>query len=678
MSVLLDALKKAAEEKKSSNSEKPSDEIKLDENQIVDESEINPEISSKDDDKVVADSTNTSDSLPSFEFKLSDTDNGSDKQNEVFDPDLIDSSNSSTVSQTQNNEISNESIKNESFEDIALSSDNDHIDLLSANELTQTDNFNKEAETQIDNGFDISNKTPSLDIVDSQLETNSDEVELASSDQDSDDSFNELDSLIDTLGIDETVASPLKLAGEEKAQAKTTSKLSLGGEPTPPTSRASLGLGETEALQDLQNEGPKNNKDLGMDSFDWSLDNLPGYNTDQSAPTASNTSSSPEFNPILVSGSNTPPKPKTKKVASSSGLFLTLFVFLLFVVIGFYGIVYYQEQNEQLEKSMRKYNIAALDIKPKTQPNAINYQSENKATKGQDDVVVVVPKKIEKVDDSTDNQTDLNAANNNLNDDKSAPADAQPIQTVTQTVTQAVTNKKPNAVSPTTKTQVKYKGNEAIKAKPASSRKVTQDKKIVKVEINKTKSLVAEAYDSYNSGNYAKAANLFKQLLAKDPKNTKALLGLGGIAVINGNYVSAVNYYDQILKNTPNNLFALEAIANLSGKVPLNAEWDKQLFKMAEIYPNSAVLQNACGNSYAKRNNWIAAQQNYFNAIVAKPNNPDYMLNLAVSYDHLGKYELASQYYTKALAFVGKSKVGFNPQSVKARLISIRQLMIKG
>ena len=677
MSVLLDALKKAAEEKKSSNSEKSSDEIKLDQNLIVDESEINPETTAKDDAEVVVESSNASESLPNFEFKLSDTDHNISEQKEVFDPDLIDNSISSTASQAENNDISNDGIENESFEDVALSNNNDHVDLMSDNESNQIESFNIEAETQVDSGLEKLDENPSLDIVNSQVETNSAEVDLASSDQDSDNSFNELDSLIDTLGIDETVAPPLKLAGEENTQAKPTSKLSLGSEPTLPTSKASLGLNEAE-LGDLQDNGPNDNKDFGLDSFDWSLDNLPGYTDNQTGSTPKKAASSPELNPILVSGSNTPPKPKPKKVASSSGVFLSLFVFLLFVVIGFYGIVYYQEQNEQLEKSMRKYNIAALDIKPKTQPNAINYQSENQATKGQDDVVVVVPKKLEKIDDSTVSQDDVGEANNQPNDDNASSVNPQASQSVTQAVVKTVPKNKPSSVSPSKSTQVRYKGNEAIKAKPASSRKVTQDKKIVKVEINKTKSLVAEAYDSYNSGNYAKAANLFKQLLAKDPKNTKALLGLGGIAVINGNYVSAVNYYDQILKNTPNNLFALEAIANLSGKVPLNAEWDKQLFKMAEIYPNSAVLQNACGNSYAKRNNWIAAQQNYFNAIVAKPNNPDYMLNLAVSYDHLGKYELASQYYTKALAFVGKSKVGFNPQSVKARLISIRQLMIKG
>jgi Flp pilus assembly protein TadD len=81
------------------------------------------------------------------------------------------------------------------------------------------------------------------------------------------------------------------------------------------------------------------------------------------------------------------------------------------------------------------------------------------------------------------------------------------------------------------------------------------------------------------------------------------------------------------------------------------------------------------GNLYASNNDWLAAQEYYFNAYALDMNNPDFTANLAISLDRLGKYPLAGQYYTQTLALAGATQVSFNVSDIKNRLISIRQFM---
>jgi len=293
------------------------------------------------------------------------------------------------------------------------------------------------------------------------------------------------------------------------------------------------------------------------------------------------------------------------------------------------------------------------------------------------DVLVVVPNKQSQTSDNLSSvtpastQEELLVLSEASSGDEKKPEDNKEIKS-----TPSVAKTKATVVKPSKTTKV-YTSKAVAKAN-TSKLPVSKSGKTPVVKINKTKSLLADAYDAYRVGNYGKAAVHFQNALNSDSKNIHAYLGLGAIDVINKNYSSAVRSYEKVLSLEPNNLNALEAIANLSGLVPLNEEWERQLFTMAEIYPKSAVLQNACGNSFARKNDWLAAQQNYFNAHANMPQNPDYMVNLAVSYDHIGEYKLASQYYTQAMAYVGKTKVSFDTNQVKARLVSIRQLAMKG
>jgi len=509
------------------------------------------------------------------------------------------------------------------------------------------------------------------------------------------------------------------------------------------------------------------------DGFEWSMDDLPGYQSDGESASKSklaDNSDSLSTNPIFVSGANTPPPPKPEGVSSSTKMFVSLVVALFFVLIGFYGIIYYQEQSDDLEQSMMKYNIATLQIKPPVEEKASQPIVEKEPTPQSTDTLVVVPETTVPVETETVVESEaqpiietegmpsepsaplpdqVEEAEARVTADQASPVVTQPevefveegiandgkteevspateevqlakledtvlssSEVVVQPITKPVVDvvRKPVAVVETKPVEPRPRITEKRVEKPVERRitkrealpKKTYEPKVVSrptpavrepvqrakvsplnsqlpvVKVNKTKSLLAQGYEHYNAGKYQMASYSFKQALGSQPRNVNALMGLGAVETVGRSFVSALGYYEQVLDIEPNNLSALEAIANLSNTVPLNTEWDKELVEMAKVYPRSAILHNASGNAYAKKREWLAAQDSYFKAVVNSPNNPNYMVNLAVSYDHLGKYDLASQYYTQALAYVGIKKVSFDPVQVKARLVSIRQLALKG
>ncbi len=87
--------------------------------------------------------------------------------------------------------------------------------------------------------------------------------------------------------------------------------------------------------------------------------------------------------------------------------------------------------------------------------------------------------------------------------------------------------------------------------------------------------------------------------------------------------------------------------------------------------PDSAAAWSALGAMHASQARWGDAQQAWFEAYRLDPDDPDHAYNLAVSLDHLGKLELARQFYEKALAAVGQRPANFAAARVRARLAEL-------
>ena len=181
---------------------------------------------------------------------------------------------------------------------------------------------------------------------------------------------------------------------------------------------------------------------------------------------------------------------------------------------------------------------------------------------------------------------------------------------------------------------------------------------------------VAAGYAALAEGNVEVARDQYSRALASDATNRDALLGMATIALRGGNSNAAQGLYQRVLEIHPRDAYATAQLLTLrSGSEAAGAESRvKSLLANEPDKAGAAPLHFALGNQMAAQNRWPEAQQAYFNAFAAEPDNPDYCFNLAVSLDHIRQPKLAFEHYARALELAQKRRPGFDVARAKARL----------
>ena len=181
---------------------------------------------------------------------------------------------------------------------------------------------------------------------------------------------------------------------------------------------------------------------------------------------------------------------------------------------------------------------------------------------------------------------------------------------------------------------------------------------------------VAAGYASLAEGNVEAARDHYARALAGDASNRDALLGMATIALRSGNTNAAQGMYQRVLEIYPRDPYASAQLSALrSGSDAAGAESRvKSLLANESDRVGAAPLHFALGNQMAAQNRWPEAQQAYFNAFAAEPDNPDYCFNLAVSLDQIRQPKLAFEHYARALELAQKRRPGFDMARAKARL----------
>ncbi|MCK4834653.1 MAG: hypothetical protein KAT12_07735 [Gammaproteobacteria bacterium] len=177
-----------------------------------------------------------------------------------------------------------------------------------------------------------------------------------------------------------------------------------------------------------------------------------------------------------------------------------------------------------------------------------------------------------------------------------------------------------------------------------------------------------EAWSAYEDARYDQASKLYKEVLTVEGNNRDALLGLGAIAIVEKNKAMAKDIYITLLKLDPRDPIAIAALASLrDNEVPVEAD-EKYLLSMLQKNQDDAHLNFALGNLYAQQEKWKQAQQSYFNAWQRDNENADYIFNLAVSMDQLGKHKQAATFYRDCLKKSGNKQVAFSREAVQKRI----------
>lgn len=167
------------------------------------------------------------------------------------------------------------------------------------------------------------------------------------------------------------------------------------------------------------------------------------------------------------------------------------------------------------------------------------------------------------------------------------------------------------------------------------------------------------------------ARSSYEKALQHDPNNTDALLALAAIAQKQGRQDDAERFNQRALVANPADPAAQAAA--LSGATatadPMTTE--SRLKILLSSQPESAPLNFALGNLYARQGRWSEAQQAFFNAVAAEGDHPDYLFNLAVSLDHIRQTRLAAQHYRLALDAASKRPAAFDREQVQRRLTKL-------
>ena len=178
---------------------------------------------------------------------------------------------------------------------------------------------------------------------------------------------------------------------------------------------------------------------------------------------------------------------------------------------------------------------------------------------------------------------------------------------------------------------------------------------------------VESAYAAYLAGDLAAARADYQAALQDESANRDALLGLAAIDVRSGRYEVAEAAYFRLLQNNPADAHAQAGLIALraSRLDPLATE--SRVKSMLAADPGANVLHFTLGNQLAQQGRWGEAQQEYFKAFAAEPENADFAFNLAVSLDHLRQPKLALDYYRRAIALAEKRGASFDLAAARSR-----------
>ena len=178
---------------------------------------------------------------------------------------------------------------------------------------------------------------------------------------------------------------------------------------------------------------------------------------------------------------------------------------------------------------------------------------------------------------------------------------------------------------------------------------------------------VESGYAAYLAGDLAAARADYQQALREEPSNRDALLGVAAVEVRRGGYQSAEAVYVRLLQADPRDAHAQAGLIALrSGRADALAA-ESRVKSLLAAGPGAHVLNFTLGNQLAQQGRWVEAQQEYFKAFAAEPDNADYAYNVAVSLDHMRRPQLALEYYQRAIALAKARSASFDIAAAEQR-----------
>jgi tetratricopeptide (TPR) repeat protein len=159
----------------------------------------------------------------------------------------------------------------------------------------------------------------------------------------------------------------------------------------------------------------------------------------------------------------------------------------------------------------------------------------------------------------------------------------------------------------------------------------------------------------------------YLEMLREEPSNRDALLGMAALEVRTSRPELAEGYYRKLLEANPRDPHAQAGLLSLRTQTTDPVQAESRVKSLIANDPEAHVLYFTLGNQYAQQGRWPEAQQAYFKAFSADPENPDFAYNLAVSLDHVRQPKVALEYYRRAIALAQQRSSSFDQALARNR-----------
>jgi len=262
--------------------------------------------------------------------------------------------------------------------------------------------------------------------------------------------------------------------------------------------------------------------------------------------------------------------------------------------------------------------------------------------------------------------------------EKAAPTLLSPTSVITQKAIAEATPK--SKVMPATVTKTVKKADLKSKVKVVSiKKKLLPIKKLSFIKTSDEGNIhkqLLRAYEFYQQALYPQALKEYKAVFNKDSNNKDALLGIAAISLKQGDRKNALKIYHKLNDLFPNDVAIKSALNGVSSQSDeIKTGYYGETKRLLEQNPSSPELQFNMGNILSAEKRWSEAQVYYFNAYKLKPNNADYLYNLAISLDYLSQYKVAVKFYQLALTEAEDKDASFNEKSVINRMAVLSELL---
>ena len=266
--------------------------------------------------------------------------------------------------------------------------------------------------------------------------------------------------------------------------------------------------------------------------------------------------------------------------------------------------------------------------------------------------------------------------------------DTKDLNSLSTTVTRQPTKEAKSSDLTTTKTSRGSKSSEKVDTQPRQrSAQLSSEKSVSNSNKNTVASetliqkgepkydplygAIHKGYAAFNNGKYLEAEKEYQKALLISPANRDALLGMAAVSLAKKHYQSALNYYQQRLNSAPKDTFALAGMLSIAAIENPSPALMSQVNQIVEDNPGAAHLYFIKGSLLASDARWKAAQSEFFKAWSLDPNKAEYVFNLAVSLDHLNQHEQALRFYKNALNLVSLGGTSLNYKSIQARIVQL-------